>query len=102
MGESDDDDDDDEGTSRKNRFLFDSDSDDDDVKRVIKSGKSKRFNAMVETSKKLRNHMKINDWISLQADFENLNKQLEKHMKTDIVATKKPVVRFVHWPLQTC
>mmetsp|Transcript_11602 Transcript_11602/g.48261 ORF Transcript_11602/g.48261 Transcript_11602/m.48261 type:complete len:177 (+) Transcript_11602:148-678(+) len=90
--ESDSDDDSDAGPGDRSRFLVGSDSEEEDEKREIKSGKVKRFEAMVDTSHKLRNHMKINDWISILTDYENLNLQLEKHMKRDIVSRKKPTV----------
>ncbi|KAI5079453.1 hypothetical protein GOP47_0004932 [Adiantum capillus-veneris] len=57
----------------------DSDSDDsDDQKRVVRSAKDKRFDEMLHTAEQIKNSMKINDWVSIQENFDKLNKQLEK------------------------
>ncbi|KAG2325655.1 hypothetical protein Bca52824_008383 [Brassica carinata] len=57
------------------------DDDDTDTKRVVKPAKDKRFEEMTHTVEQMKNAMKINDWVSLQENFDKVNKQLEKVMR---------------------
>lgn len=79
----------------RSRFLQ-SDSDDDDVKRVSRSAKDRRFDALVTISNNIKNHMKISDWSKLQEDFDALNDSLKKIMKTDMVSGRKPPVPEIY------
>lgn len=77
---------------RASRFARDSDSDDEDVKRVVKSSKDKRLDAMVTTVGQMRNHVKIHDWNALSMDFDVLNKHRERVAATTTAATAVPGV----------
>ncbi|CAN0428983.1 unnamed protein product, partial [Laminaria digitata] len=46
--------------------------------RVVKSAKDRSFEAIRTTVLKIRNHIKINDWNGIQADFDECNKHVEK------------------------
>jgi translation initiation factor 3 subunit C len=75
----------------RSRFLA-SDSDSDDVRRVSKSAKDRRFDALVETSAQIKSHSKNNDWGSLRDDYALMMKQLEKVRKTDMVSGRPPPI----------
>ncbi|XP_010676333.1 eukaryotic translation initiation factor 3 subunit C [Beta vulgaris subsp. vulgaris] len=55
--------------------------DSDDEKRVVVSAKDKRFQEMSLTVDQMKNAIKINDWVSLQENYDKINKQLEKVMR---------------------
>eukprot|EP00735_Rhodelphis_limneticus_P009130 TRINITY_DN2556_c0_g1::TRINITY_DN2556_c0_g1_i1::g.19161::m.19161 TRINITY_DN2556_c0_g1::TRINITY_DN2556_c0_g1_i1::g.19161 ORF type:complete len:969 (-),score=310.54,sp/Q9XHM1/EIF3C_MEDTR/40.77/0.0,eIF-3c_N/PF05470.7/6.9e-186,PCI/PF01399.22/5.7e+03,PCI/PF01399.22/1.5e-14,Baculo_DNA_bind/PF04786.7/0.015,Baculo_DNA_bind/PF04786.7/3e+03,DUF4363/PF14276.1/7.9,DUF4363/PF14276.1/21,TPR_2/PF07719.12/1.5e+04,TPR_2/PF07719.12/2.1,TPR_2/PF07719.12/1.5e+03,PTS_IIA/PF02255.11/5.8e+03,PTS_IIA/PF02255.11/1.5,PTS len=57
---------------------YDFSESDEEVKRVVKSAKDKRFEALQEIVNKIKNHIKINDWNAINTDFEDLNRQLAK------------------------
>ncbi|CDY16358.1 BnaA02g11620D [Brassica napus] len=78
-----------------NRYLQDNSDDDDDTdtKRVIKPTKDKRFEEMTHTVEQMKNAMKINDWVSLQENFDKVNKQLEKVMR--ITEAVKPPSLYI-------
>jgi translation initiation factor 3 subunit C len=79
----------------RTRFL-NSDSDDDDVKRISKSAKDRQYEALEETSNAIKAHLKNNDWSSLREDFDNLNEQLEKCRKKDMVSGRAPPVPEIY------
>jgi translation initiation factor 3 subunit C len=64
------------GVFVRSRFV-DSD-DDEDEKRVVKSAQDKRTDELQKVVKDVRNHKKINDWVSLQSDFDSLQRVLAK------------------------
>jgi len=58
------------------RLAF-SESESEDEGRVVKSAKDKRWEAMQNAIKPMKNHLKISDWQSVSKDFENLQKLFE-------------------------
>ncbi|GJZ63600.1 eukaryotic translation initiation factor 3 subunit C-like protein [Tanacetum coccineum] len=59
-----------------------SDSDSSEVhKAPVMSAKDKRFEELSVTIDQIKNAMKINDWVSLQENFDKMNRQLEKVMR---------------------
>lgn len=73
------------------RYTFDSD-DEEEAKRVVRSAKEKRFDELQESIKKLRNHMKINDWSKIETEWTVLTKLIEK---AKAVIDKEGYPRFV-------
>ncbi|KAF9163115.1 Translation initiation factor 3 subunit c [Mortierella sp. AD011] len=65
----------------RNRFLggdlSDSDSE-DDVVRVIRSTRDKRFEEIEQAVTAITNGQKINDWVSVQNEFDRANKGVQK------------------------
>ncbi|EFH54329.1 hypothetical protein ARALYDRAFT_486056 [Arabidopsis lyrata subsp. lyrata] len=78
-----------------NRYLQSGSEDelDIDTKRVVKPAKDKRFEEMTHTVEQMKNAMKINDWVSLQENFDKVNKQLEKVMR--ITEAVKPPTLYI-------
>nr|CAB3483111.1 unnamed protein product [Digitaria exilis] len=70
---------------RVGRYYLDNSSDSDELNthRVVRPLKVKLKEEMWSTVEQIRNATKINDWVSLQGCFENLNKQLEKEDAND-------------------
>ena len=68
------------GASKASAFMKDDDDSDsdDDSKRVVRSARDKKWDNLAQTADSLKNHIKINDWNAVTADFDSLNKQLEK------------------------
>lgn len=46
--------------------------------RVVRSAKDRSFEAIRTSVAKIRNHIKINDWNGIQADFDECNKHVDK------------------------
>ncbi|MCL7052314.1 hypothetical protein MKW94_010895 [Papaver nudicaule] len=78
----------------RNKYLdkpgYGSDSSEEKV-RVIKSAKDKRLDEIKATNEQIKNGMKINDWVSLQENFDKMNRQLEKVMRAT-EAVKAPTL----------
>jgi len=72
------------------KFGFES-SDEDDEKRIVRTEKSKRYDEMLTAVKTLKNHMKINDWVFITTDFDNLQKLLAKAKN---ITAKEGIPRF--------
>lgn len=45
---------------------------------MVKSAKDRSFEAIRTSVGKIRNHIKINDWNGIQADFDECNKHVDK------------------------
>lgn len=56
-------------------------SSDEDEKRVVRSEKDKRFEALRTVISKIKDKMKIKDFVSLSDEFDNLNKEYDKAKK---------------------
>ncbi|KAG0366987.1 eukaryotic translation initiation factor 3 subunit 8 [Gamsiella multidivaricata] len=74
---------DDQATDKKaaafRRRLLDSDSEsDEEITRTVRSAKDKRFDEIDQAVTAMANAQKINDWISVQNEFERANKALQK------------------------
>jgi len=72
------------------KFMYESSSEDEE-KRVVRSQKDKRFDEMLNVVKSMKNHMKINDWVSISNDYDTLQKQLTKAKN---VIKKEGIPRF--------
>src|SRR5690554_3481556 len=59
-------------------FLDMESSDEDQEKRVVRSEKDKRWDELRATIRGLRNHIKINDWVAISADFDELLRICER------------------------
>ncbi|CCX15869.1 eukaryotic translation initiation factor 3 subunit 8 N-terminus-domain-containing protein [Pyronema domesticum] len=76
--DSSDDDSDEEGGSRFLRGAESDDSDDEDGKRTVKSAKDKRMEEIEGMIKAIENAQKINDWVTISAEFDKLNRAVQK------------------------
>lgn len=56
-------------------------SSDEDVVRVVRSEKDKRLEAIQTVINKIKEKMSIKDFIALETEFDNLNKEYEKSKK---------------------
>jgi translation initiation factor 3 subunit C len=76
------------------RFLRDAassdgESDEEDAPKVVKSAKDKRFEELEGVIKLIDNAMKINDWSSISAEFDRLNRQVTKISSSDAKPPKQ-------------
>lgn len=65
---------------KEEMVMFDSSSDDDE-KRVVRSEKDKRFDAMQSSVRTIHNMMKVNDFSSMKDEYELLIKLVEKSQR---------------------
>ena len=68
----------------------DSDSE-EDSKTVIRSARDKRYEEMRTRVSAIQNAVAINDWVSIQAEFDKLQKQL---LKFDVTIKREGIPRF--------
>lgn len=68
--------------NKATNIKFDDDfSSEDEQKRVVRSNKDKRYEAIKKIINRINDKIKIEDFIALLDEFEELNKQLEKAKK---------------------
>ena len=97
--EEEEDEDEDEGSEEEtgrglSRFLKDAASSDeggsdDETPKVVKSAKDKRFEELEGVIKLIDNAKKINDWSSISAEFDKLNRQVIKVTTADAKPPKQ-------------
>ena len=63
----------------KNRY-YESSSDEEE-KRVVRSEKDKRYDALRKIISRIKDKMRIEDFVSIRDEFDELNKQMEKSKK---------------------
>uniref|UniRef100_A0A7S1TC81 Eukaryotic translation initiation factor 3 subunit C n=1 Tax=Compsopogon caeruleus TaxID=31354 RepID=A0A7S1TC81_9RHOD len=88
------------GVARPSRFAVSDSDEEDDEKRVVRSTKDRRFDALREIAVRVRNHSKIGDWSALQTEFDMLNKQLDKIRVKDLVTGQLPPVPDLYLAVQ--
>jgi len=74
----------------KRQFIYESSSDEEE-KRVVRSEKDKRYDALRTIITRIKDKMRIQDFVSLGDQFDDLNKNLEKSKK---VIEKEGVPQF--------
>ena len=62
----------------KKKVYGDSSDDEEEEKRVVVSTADKRTEELKEVFEKTKNHIKISDFIQLENDFNDIQKELEK------------------------
>jgi len=65
-------------TKKKKFYGDDSDAESDEEERKVVAGADKRTNALQDVFDKMKNHIKIDDFVSLQEDFEKISVEMEK------------------------
>ncbi len=73
------------------KFNYYESSSEEEEKRTIKTEKDKRFSLLREIIQKILEKIKINDFVSIYNEFEELNKNLEKSRK---IIDKEGMPRF--------
>jgi len=59
------------------QFMYDS-SDEEEEKRVVRTEKDKHWESFETTIGHIKNHLKINDWVAINNDFDLLQKKINK------------------------
>lgn len=62
--------------TKRPQFQYDSDDESEDEKRVAKSQKDRRWEAMQNISKRIKQHCRINDFVSLYNDYDDLKREI--------------------------
>lgn len=64
----------------KGKFIvaFDSESESEDEGRVVRSEKDRTWDTIFEKVSRIRSAVKINDWGTIQDEFDEVNKQIDK------------------------
>uniref|UniRef100_A0A7S3VP13 Eukaryotic translation initiation factor 3 subunit C n=1 Tax=Dunaliella tertiolecta TaxID=3047 RepID=A0A7S3VP13_DUNTE len=86
---------DDDGKGPSKFLAGSSDSDSDDERRVVKSAKDKSLVDLGACCEDIRNKMKINDWLSIQSLFDELNRRLDKYQKYQGMAAPRMYIRML-------
>lgn len=73
------------------RNLYMESSSDEEEKRVVRSEKDKRFQAINDVIKKIKEKLKIEDFAAISDEFDELNKNMDKAKK---IIEKEGVPRF--------
>lgn len=75
--------------SKKKFYGGDSDDMEDEEQRTVKKGTDKRTEALTIVFDKMKNHIKISDFTALQADFEDIQTEINKCIAGGAFATDK-------------
>jgi len=73
-------------THKTRRWIEMSSDEEEEEKRVVRSAKEKRWGAIQTIAKNIKNHTKIQDFVSMLADFEELAREINKAQS--VVATE--------------
>jgi translation initiation factor 3 subunit C len=65
---------------QKPKFYYESSSD-EDQRRVVRSAKDKRFEALTTVIDRIKDKMRIEDFVAMADEFDELNKQFDKSKK---------------------
>jgi hypothetical protein len=64
--------------TKKKKFYGDDSDESDEEERKVVQGADKRTNALQDIFDKMKNHIKIDDFVSLQGDFEEISVEMLK------------------------
>ena len=93
-------------TKKKNIIGVDSDAESEEEERKVVAGADKSTNALTDVFDKMKNHIKIDDFVSLQTDFEEIVVEMQKCVgsvfATDKFQTLPPWVLKQFVALEDC